>query len=337
MKKILFAVFLLFLMCSNINASIVVMDASSGRVLYSQNKDEQKLIASTSKIMTCLIALENENLNTKLKVGEEIKEVYGSMVYIKEGEEFTLNDLLHGLMLQSGNDAAMTIATKTLGYDNFIAEMNIKAFKLGMYNTSFENPHGLNENTKNYSTAYDMALLMKYAIKNKDFLNITSTQKYTVKNYIWYNKNELLDDYKYTISGKIGYTKASGPVFVSAASKDGKTLIIVSIDEDDKFNLHKNLYEKYFDLYKKYKVLDKNTFTFKSKNEDFNHYYLKNDFDMLLKDNEKEKLKINVVLNDNFNYVEVLFDNIVIHKEKLYKLSYENRIKDIKGLLSFWK
>ena len=80
MKKILFAVFLLFLMCSNINASIVVMDASSGRVLYSQNKDEQKLIASTTKIMTCLIALENENLNTKLKVGEEIKEVYGSMV-----------------------------------------------------------------------------------------------------------------------------------------------------------------------------------------------------------------------------------------------------------------
>ncbi len=337
MKKILIAVFLLFLVCQKINATIVVMDSDSGRVLYSKDMNERKLIASTTKIMTSIIALENSNLDKKLKVGNEIKEVYGSMVYIKEGEEFTLKDLLYGLMLQSGNDAAMTISTKTLGYDNFIAEMNIKAYKLGMYNTSFENPHGLNETTKNYSTAYDMALLMKYAIKNKDFLDITSTQKYTINNYIWYNKNELLEDYKYTISGKIGYTQASGPVFVSAARKDNKGLIIVSIDEDDKFNLHKSLYEKYFDMYDKYKILDKNTFTFKSKNEKFYHYYLKNDFNMLLTHDELNKVKINVKLNDNFDYVEVLFDNNVIHKEKLYKLSYNNRVNEIKELLSFWK
>ena len=146
MKKILF----LLLMCFyiNVNASIVVMDADSGRVVYSENKDEKKLIASTSKIMTSIIALENAPLDMKIKVGKEIYEAYGSMTYIKEGEEFTLEDLLKGLMLQSGNDAALTIANNVTSYDNFISLMNLKAYKLGMYNTTFENPHGLNDKPK---------------------------------------------------------------------------------------------------------------------------------------------------------------------------------------------
>ncbi len=335
MKKILIIVFLFLFV--KVKASIVVMDAESGRVLYAKDMNEQKLIASTSKIMTSIIALENSSLDKELTVGSEINSVYGSMTYIKENEKFTLNDLLHGLMLQSGNDAAMVIATQLIGYDNFIAQMNIKAYKLGMYNTYFENPHGLNETTKNYSTAYDMALLMKYAIKNQDFLNITSTKKYKVGSYIWYTKNDLLNDYKYTISGKIGYTKASGPVFVSAASKDNKTLVIVSIDEDDKFNLHKNLYEKYFKLYDKYTILDKNTFSFKVKNDKNDHYYLLNDFDMLLTKDEIDNVKINVNLNDNFNYVEVLLNDKLIHKEKLYKVTYKSRINKVKNLLLFWK
>lgn len=335
MKKILLV--LIFLLCINVSASIVVMDADSGRIIYNKNKSERKLIASTTKIMTTIVALENAKLTDKLKVGKEIQTVNGSMIYVKEGESFTLNDLLHGLMLQSGNDAAMIIASKTMPYDNFIAQMNLKAHKLGMNNTTFENPHGLNDDTKNYSTAEDMSKLMRYAIKNKDFLNITSKKKYKVDNYIWYNKNKLLSDYKYLISGKIGYTKASGQVFVSAARKDNKILIISTIDEGDKFNLHKNLYEKYFKEYERYKVLDKNTFSFKVKNKNHDHYFIKNDFNMLLTKNEIKKLKVNINLNKDNRFVDIYLDNNLIHSEKLYKLKYQSRLKKIKELLLFWK
>lgn len=335
MKKILLV--LIFLLCINVKASIVVMDADSGRILYSKNKSERKLIASTTKIMTTIIALENAKLSDKLKVGKEIQTVNGSMIYVREGKTFTLNDLLHGLMLQSGNDAAMIIASKIMPYDNFIAQMNLKAHKLGMHNSTFENPHGLNDDTKNYSTAEDMSKLMRYAIKNKEFLNITRTKKYKVDNYIWYNKNKLLSDYKYLISGKIGYTKASGQVYVSAAKKDNKTLIIASINESDKFNLHKKLYEKYFDEYERYKLLDKNTFSFKVKNKNHDHYFIKNDFNMLLTKNEIKKLKISVNLNKNNNYVDVYLDNNLIHSEKLYILKYQSRLKKVKDLLLFLK
>ena len=323
--------------CIKINASIVVMDADSGRVLYSENMNQKKLIASTTKIMTAIIALENAPLDMKIKVGKEIYDAYGSMTYIKEGEEFTLEDLLKGLMLQSGNDAALTIANNVMPYNNFINEMNLKAYKLGMQNTSFENPHGLNDDTKNISTAYDMALLMKYAIKNKEFINITKTYEHKVGNYIWYNKNKLLREYKYLISGKIGYTTRSGQVFVSAAKKDSKTLIIASIDEGDKFNLHKYLYEKYFPKYERYKVLDKNTFSFKVKNNSYNHYYIKNDFYMLLSKDEINKLNIIVNTNKNKSNVQIYLNNNLIHNEKLYILKYQSRINKIKKILSFWK
>ena len=224
-----------------------------------------------------------------------------------------------------------------LGYDNFIKEMNLKAIKLGMKNTTFENPHGLNDNSKNISTAEDMSKLMRYAIKNKEFLNITSSKIYKVDKYIWPNKNKLLKQYKYLISGKIGYTKASGQVFVSAAKKDGKTLIITSIDESDKFNLHKKLYEKYFEAYEKYKILDMNTFSFKVKNKNKYHYYIDNDYYMLLKKDEINKLKIKIDLSKNEEKVTIILNNKIIDNVKLKKIKYEVKTNKIKQILSFWK
>lgn len=336
MKKILLV--LIFLLCVNIvDASIVVMDADSGRIIYSKNKEEKKLIASTTKIMTSIIALEHAPLDMKIKIGKEVRTVNGSMIYVKEGKILTLNDLLHGLMLQSGNDAAMTIATNVLGYDKFIKEMNLKAVKLGMKDTIFENPHGLNDDTKNYSTAKDMAILMKYAIKNKDFLNITSAKNYKIDKYIWPNKNKLLKEYKYLISGKIGFTKASGQVFVSAAKKDNKTLVIVSIDESDKFNLHKRLYEKYFEMYERYKILDINTFSFKVKNKNNYHYYIMSDYYMLLQKNEIEKLKIKIDLTKNQEKVHIYVGNEEINSVKLKKIKFNSKKNKIKEILSFWK
>lgn len=314
----------------NINASVVVMDADSGRILYSENKDERKLIASTTKIMTTIIALENSNIKKEVEVKDEILKVNGSMIYSKIGEKYTIEDLLYGLMLRSGNDAAMTIATNVLGYNEFINKMNLKAIEIGMFNTTFENPHGLNDDTKNYSTANDLALLMKYALKNKEFVKITSTKKY--KN--WLNKNDLLFDYKYLITGKIGYTKKSGQVYVSSASKNNKNLIIASIDEDDKYELHKNLYEKYFENYKKYKVLNKYTFSFKSKKDNY-HYYIKKDYDVLLTKDEIDKLKIKIDTNNNI--INIFINDEKIHSERLYKVEEKTKKNLIEEILSFFR
>jgi D-alanyl-D-alanine carboxypeptidase len=206
--------------------------------------------------------------------------------------------------------------------------MNKKALMLGMNNTTYENPHGLNDDSKNYSTAYDLSRLMRYAIKNNDFLKITQTLKY--KN--WYNKNELLTDYKYLISGKVGYTKSSGQVYVSAAAKNNKTLIISTIDEPDKYNLHKKLYEEYFDKYKKHKVLNKYTFNFKSKNKNA-YFYIKKDFDILLKENEIEDLKIKIDTQNKA--VKIYLKDELIHSQRLYEIEYNTKKNIIKKILSF--
>ena len=320
------------------------MDADSKRVLYSENMNERKLIASTTKIMTSIVALENANFYDRYKVGNEIDEVYGSMIYVKKDESIYLEDLLYGLMLRSGNDAANIIATNVLGYEKFIKEMNNKAIKLKMNNTTFENPHGLDEKTKNYSTSYDLSLLMVYAIKNKDFIKITNTKKYKTKTdkdeYIWYNKNKLLSDYKYAISGKIGYTDSSGQVFVSYAKKDNKRLVIASIDEADKFNLHRKLYEKYFNEYDKYKIIDSYSFSLKDDNYKDSYLYIKNDINMLL--NDKDKINVNIKLNKKLNnkvagYLNINIDNKEVYKEKIYSIKYKDKISKIKKILLFWK
>ena len=230
-----------------------------------------------------------------------------------------------------------TDTMKSRLYDDFIKEMNQKAFILGMYNTTFENPHGLNDHTKNYSTAYDLAILMKYAIKNDDFLKISQTLKYKIKNYIWYNKNELLANYKYAISGKIGFTKKSGPVFVSSARKNNKTLVIATINEPDKFNLHKSLYEDFFKKYSRYKVLDSNKISSKLRQKNNTHYYIKNDYFMLLQKNEFKKVDVIFYKNRQNAYINVYYDNDLIHTEKVCKLDYKKRINKIKDILFFWK
>lgn len=328
MKKIL--IIMLLFLCINVKASIVVMDGDSGRILYGKNEDERKLIASTTKIMTAIVALENSNIKTKLTIGEEVLKVNGSMIYSKPGEQYTIEDLLYGLMLRSGNDAAMTIAYNVFGYNRFIQEMNTKAMILGMTNTTYENPHGLNDDSYNYSTAKDLSKLMRYAIQNEEFLKITRTNKYNN----WYNKNELLNEYKYLISGKTGYTKKSGQVYVSAATKNNKTLIISTIDENNKYELHKQLYEKYFDEYKKYKVLNQYTFSFKEKTNEKIHYYIRKDFDMLIKENEINDLKIKVDTQNEA--VKIYIKDKLIHSQRLYKMEYKNKVNIIKQILSFF-
>ena len=178
MKKILL---FSLLICLNINickAASIVMDMDSKRVLYENKIHEKKLIASTTKIMTAIIAIENnDDLNKKITIGDEILTMYGTNIYIEPNEQITIKDLLYGLLLRSGNDAAIALATYTSKTEKkFVTLMNKKAKELGMKNTNFQNSHGLDDDTKNYSTAYDMALLSSYAYQNEIYREISKTK-----------------------------------------------------------------------------------------------------------------------------------------------------------------
>ena len=342
-KYIIFLIIILFPLRVNAT-STTLMDMDNNRVLYNSNGNDVRLIASISKIMTAIVTINNYDISKMVKIDESVLKSYGSGIYVEVGEEMSMENLLYGLMLRSGNDAAMIIASNVMPYDNFINKMNLKAQELNMNNTTYENPHGLNDKTKNYSTAYDLALLMKYAIKNKEFLKITSTKKYKTKTdtneYIWYNKNDLLSSYKYTVSGKIGYTKSSGQVFVSYAKKYNKKLIVTSIDENNKFELHKNLYEKYFNLYKNYKIFDKYTFSINSKNYKNYYIYIKNDVNLLLTERESKDLIVTAKIKEKFDrntmnagYLEFRVDNKVIHKEPLYYIKHIEKTERIKNII----
>ena len=183
MKKFIFIVLLIIFPLKVLAlsaSSSIVMDLNSGRILHENNINDQRLIASITKIMTCIVTIETADLNEEIEVGEEILKTYGSAIYIEVGEKLTLKDLLYGLMLRSGNDAAVVIAKNVAGsMENFALLMNEMANKIGMKNSYFYNAHGLEEDndTGNLSTAYDMALLTKYAMKNKTFREIFGTKK----------------------------------------------------------------------------------------------------------------------------------------------------------------
>lgn len=348
MKKILFFV-ILFLLPITINAaeSEIVMDQDTGRILYAKNINKQDLIASTSKIMTAVIAIENGKLNNIYTVGEEINEVYGSSMYLKESEKISLKNLLYGLMLRSGNDAAVVIANNVSKNEKeFVDLMNKKAEKLNMKNTVFHNPHGLDNKNENISTAYDMALLTKYAMKNKTYRKIVKTKKRKFKtnlnNYELFNKNSLLIDYKYCTGGKTGYTEKAHKSLVTTASKDNENLIIVSLNDPNRFANHRRLYEKYFKLYDRYKVLDKYTFSVKGPHLYKDHYlYIKDDYYMLLTKEEKEHIKLNIVLknkkkiknNSVVGTAQILYNDKVIGKTNIYISKRSEKLKKIKKLL----
>lgn len=312
MKKLWLFVFLLFIFISPVRASTdtaksyVLMDMDTGRVLSSKNKDNQMLIASITKIMTCIIALENKDYNDIVVVDESISKSYGSGIYITVGEEISLLDLLYGLMLRSGNDAAIMISSYVAGSEEeFVKLMNKKARELGMNRTIFYNSSGLDNNTRgNLSTAYDMALITRYAMKNETYREIVKTKKHTVKTnlktYIWHNKNKMLQ-YDYVTGGKTGYTEKAKRTLVSTASKDNLNLVVVTIKDSDDWNTHKSLYEDAFNRYRSYKVLSKRNFSVIG-DTNYDELYIKNDVSLTLKKDEAKSLVSHIKLEKLKNY-----------------------------------
>ena len=276
-------------------SSSIVMDLDSKRILYSKDINSKQLIASTTKIMTAVIALENLSLTQEITIGEEVIKMYGTSIYITVGEKMTVKDLLYGLLLRSGNDAAVVLAKAVAGNEESFAQlMNKKAQAIGMKNTTFSNSHGLDDETKNYSTAYDMALLSAYAYQNPTYREIVKTKKYRTKtknkSYLWYNRNKLLSSYEYCTGGKNGYTPSAGKTLVTTASKDNLNLTIVTLDDPNEYDTHEYLYNKAFKNFKNYELISKDNFSI-DKNFYEGDCYLKNSFTYPLTKNELKNIK----------------------------------------------
>ena len=229
-------------------ASAILIEQDSGRVLYEQNADEKRLIASITKIMTAVVALEEGDIQAEYTVtAEDMAE--GSSMYLKPGDVLTLEELLYGLMLVSGNDAALAVAHCVAGEEaSFVAMMNETAQRLGMEQSFFCNPNGLDAEGHGAS-ARDMAVLTAYALKNETFRRIVSTASITIGERYLANHNKLLRLYDGCIGVKTGFTKAAGRTLVSAAERDGMTLICVTLSDGDDWNDHMALLDYGFSTY----------------------------------------------------------------------------------------
>lgn len=354
MKKLVLALIVLLFplqvsALSVTGSSAILMDVDSGRVLYKKNIDNKRLIASITKIMTAVIAIENGDLDKEVTAGEEILTMYGTSIYLELGEKMALRDLLYGLLMRSGNDSAVVIATHISGSEKkFVEMMNKKAREIGMSNTIFQNSHGLDEVTQNYSTAYDMALLSSYAYSLDTYREIAKTKKYVTKtdnkSYVWLNRNKLLTSYKYATGGKNGYTPSAGRTLVTNASKNKFNLTAVTLNDPDEYISHKDMYEYGYSNYKRRLIIDKHNFKI-----DDNFYkdniYVEDSFYYPLTDEEIEDISIvaeivklkNYKDNDKIGKIVVKFKNSEIFSESIFVSIKKQEKGWFKGIGSFFK
>lgn len=232
----------------------VVMDADSGRLLYAQNPDKRLANASTTKIMTALLTLEQPDQDRYFTVDSDAIQVEGTTMGLQPGDSVTLHQLAAGMLLPSGNDAANAAAVEIAGSEEaFVRLMNQRAAELGLENTQYRNPSGLDAEG-HYSSARDLATLAAHALENEDFADIVSKQEIRMAfgnppyNRSLYTTNKLLERYPYAIGVKTGYTDDAGLCLVTAAEKDDTRLIIVTLNGKDDVNTHMRLYEHFFPL-----------------------------------------------------------------------------------------
>ncbi|MBQ8510712.1 MAG: D-alanyl-D-alanine carboxypeptidase [Clostridia bacterium] len=231
--------------------SAIVIEASTGRVVYEKDADTRRPMASTTKIMTALVALEQTDLAREVSVAGEAVGVEGSSVYLETGDKLKMEDLVYALLLESANDAAAAIAIDVAGsVEGFAELMNAKAAELGLTNTHFTNPHGL-DSEEHYTTARDLATLAAHALQNETFRRIVSTYRYTIpmgdETRHLLNHNKMLKLYDGAIGVKTGYTRRSGRCLVSAAERDGMTLVAVTLNAPDDWNDHTAMLNAGFD------------------------------------------------------------------------------------------
>ena len=233
----------------------IVMDAATGRVIFEKNADSQSLIASTTKIMTALIVCEQCNVLDRMRIPKEAVGIEGSSMYLQEGEVLTIQELLYGLMLHSGNDAAVALALYCGGtVEGFAELMNDKARNLGMTGSHFVNPNGLDA-PGHYSTARDLAILAAYAMDNPIFSRTVSAKTVTVGQRYLRNHNKLLWQVEGADGVKTGYTRAAGRILVSSAVRNGRRIVAVTINDPNDWADHAALLNESFSRYQISRIL----------------------------------------------------------------------------------
>ncbi|WP_432664836.1 D-alanyl-D-alanine carboxypeptidase family protein [Wukongibacter baidiensis] len=331
LKKTLFKALMILLIFSLIPANVyansaecaIVMEVKTGRILYSKNINVKRPMASTTKIMTALVAMENRDLESIVNVPDEAVGVEGSSIYLRNDEKVKLKDLLYGLMLRSGNDSAVAIAHHVSGsVEDFSNLMNKKAKKLGANNSNFKNPHGLHHKD-HYTTAYDLALITRAALLNENFKKIVSSKRWIAERdgyNTFYNKNKTLSQFKGGDGVKTGYTKVAGRCLVTSATRNGMQVLCVVLNDPNWFNDCYSLMGRSFEKYQAYKVLDKNFdikgFTVDKGEKDKSYMRVKKD--IIIPVTESERDKVRTVIECNEKYQAPIARSQKLGKAKIY-------------------
>ncbi|KIL44245.1 serine-type D-Ala-D-Ala carboxypeptidase [Jeotgalibacillus soli] len=306
----------------------ILIEAESGRVLFEKDAHSEQRIASITKIMTAHLGVKHGNLNDLVTISAAASTTEGSSLYLKAGQKVTLNDLLYGLMLRSGNDSAVAIAEHISGsVEEFSKLMNKEAKRLGMKNSHFTNPHGLDLDDQHYSSAYDMALLTREAMRDDTFKTIFGTKSHRAEsiepNPVWGNKHRLVNGmYPHTSGGKTGFTKLAGRTLVTSANHNNMSLIAVTLRASNDWNDHMSLFEYGFHTYENKQILFPGTlppFPGQSATE---QYTLVNGFNYPLTKEESTSLIILARLSpdkDQSSKVLVKMGDKILYEEPLIK------------------
>lgn len=303
-----------------VKASYVVIDADTGRTLIGNNEHVRMPIASLTKIWTALIAIENSNLDDEVVISREATMSEGSSIYLEPGEVVTVETLLYGLMLRSGNDAAYALAEHAGGsVEGFVDLMNEKALYYRLNQTYFTNPSGLHHDL-HLSSAYDTAQMLRIALENEDFLKIASTIQYksnTKNGTTWLNKHRLLRENVGAVAGKTGYTKVAGRTLATYFEKENERIIVVTLNEANDWQVHKQLANQVFEEYDVKTIVKKG----KYKANDNITVQLKEPIKLLISEEEEDQLQNVLHLSRNqdvkFGIWHVFLNNESIYSTKV--------------------
>jgi D-alanyl-D-alanine carboxypeptidase len=312
----------------------IAMEQLTGRVLFEKCADDEMYIASITKILTAIIAIERADLTDWVEITRDDVHQVGSSLYMVEGDRMRLEDLIYGLMLRSGNDAAWAIARHVGGsdVDAFVAMMNEKARTIGMNNSSFQNPSGLDETTYNLSTARDMALLQRYAMNNPFFREISYASMHQAtseqgKNFLWKNKHRLVNGrYQYAISGKTGFTEQAKRTLVTSANNGEIELVAVTIKGGDDWNDHIRMFEYGFKNFEMRQVINMGELEIMEEDllqlAGFDRLFVREEKSVLLREDEHVRKHL-VMQNDNnalaVGVLEILVDDKVVETVDVYE------------------
>lgn len=325
----------------------ILMEQITGRTLFEKCADDEMYIASITKILTALIAIENGELDEWVEVTEEVIHQVGSSLYLTLGDEIKLIDLIYGLMLRSGNDAALAIALFIGGDEaTFINMMNERAREIGMENSAFQNPSGLDETTYNLSTARDMAQAMRYAMNHPLFREIAGTKNHHATSkagrvYVWTNKHKLITGfYQPTIAGKTGFTERARRTLVTSAAKDGLELIVVTLKAGDDWNDHRQLFEYGFNNYQLLNVVEIGPLHLSGtqiKEHDLTErLYVNRSVYLAIREDESEGIKVNLMLTDEARKDEQVGTLQIFLNDEIQEEIPVYRLKDFQNANRSW-